>query len=68
MVIDAISNNFETNMSKDKITGLIKMQLDDGGDWDLDTFTVNDSITSKSTYSAGERKLSVIIPDQSIVD
>lgn len=67
-IIDSVSNNFETNMSKDKITGLIKMQLDDGGTWDLNTYGVDGIGAVKKTYSSGERQLSVIIPDQSIVD
>lgn len=67
-MIDAVSDNFETNMSKDKITGLIKMQLNKGGEWELNTYTVNGTGAVKKTYSSGERQLSVVLPDQETVD
>lgn len=67
-MIDAVSDNFETNMSKDKVTGLIKMQLNKGGEWELNTYAVNGTGAVKKTYSSGERQLSVVLPDQETVD
>ena len=66
-IIDAISENFETNMTGDEIASLLKMQMNDGASWDIVMNKVKGTDDLRTTYSAGNQELYVMIPDQQSV-
>lgn len=63
-----VSDSFLTNLSQDQIGALVKMQLKDGADWDIQSYSVSGS-NSKSTqcYSAKGSNLYVMEPDTETV-
>lgn len=64
----SVSDSFLTNLSQDQIGALVKMQLKDGADWDIQSYSVSGS-NSKSTqcYSAKGSNLYVMEPDTETV-
>ncbi|MCD7893315.1 MAG: LCP family protein [Erysipelotrichaceae bacterium] len=68
-VLDSISGSFETNMSSSEITSLIKMQLNDMADWDIQQI----QLTGTGTTMTGgaympNNKLYYMIPNEDSVD
>lgn len=62
-ILDALSGTFETNMSNEELTSLIKMQVDEMPSWSLEPFSVTGSGTSAYTLSYPNQELYVMIPD-----
>lgn len=67
-VLKAITSNMKTNLSSNEISSLVQMQLSDMASWDIQTYSVDGTGASRSTYSAGSQLLSVMIPKQETVD
>jgi hypothetical protein len=44
------------------------MQMNDNSIWDVETFSVKGTGESRATYSGGNQKLYVMIPNKSSVD
>ncbi len=66
-IIDTISKNLETNMTRDEIIGLLKMQLNDKASWDVIVNSVKGIGDMKKTYSGGNQELYVMNPDMETV-
>jgi anionic cell wall polymer biosynthesis LytR-Cps2A-Psr (LCP) family protein len=66
-IIQSISKNFETDMSSKKISSLIKMQMNDRASWDIMMYSVKGTGDSKTTYSGGNHKLYVMIPNEATI-
>ncbi len=66
-LLGSLNDNFETNMSMNDITELIKMQLNDGTDWEIISQSVVGSNGEDYCYSLGGSAY-VMIPDQASVD
>lgn len=67
-VLTAITSNMKTNLTSSEITSLVQMQLGDMAKWDIQTYSVDGTGASRSTYSAGSQKLSVMIPNMDTVE
>ena len=67
-IMDAAADCFVTDFSQDQISALVRMQLSDFADWDIQSYTVTGSSgTSTQCYSAKGQKLYVMKPDESAV-
>lgn len=66
-VMNSVSKSFETNMSSNEITSLVKMQMNDMASWNIVSSNVTGRGDSKTTYSYSSRALYVMIPDESTV-
>ena len=67
-IIDAAADCFVTSFSKDQISALVRMQLSDFAEWDIESYTVTGtSSSSTKCYSAKGQKLYVMKPDDSSV-
>lgn len=68
-VLDSIAGAFETNMTSQEITDLIKMQLNDMSSWDIQQvqLTGHGQTMTGGAYMPNN-KLYYMIPDQSSVD
>jgi len=67
-IMDAASDCFVTSFSQDQISALVRMQLSDFADWDIESYTVTGtSSTSTKCYSAKGQKLYVMKPDDASV-
>ena len=67
-ILKSLNNSFETNIDADKITSLVKMQLDDMAKWNIDTYNVTGTGAMEYTYSYPNQKLYVMKPDTKTVD
>ena len=67
-IMDAASDCFVTDFSQDQISALVRMQLSDFANWDIQSYTVTGSSgTSAQCYSAKGQKLYVMKPDEASV-
>ena len=67
-IMDAASDCFVTSLSQDQISALVRMQLSDFAEWDIESYTVTGtSSSSTKCYSAKGQKLYVMKPDDSSV-
>jgi LCP family protein required for cell wall assembly len=67
-LLKSIDGSFITNMSSNRITSLIKMQLNDMSSW---TVTSNNLVGNDSyeyTYSYSSQKLYVMVPDEESIE
>ncbi len=62
-ILNALNGTFETNMSNEEITALVKMQIKDMPGWSLEKYSVTGSGTSAYTYSYPNQALYVMVPD-----
>lgn len=65
-LMDAVEGSFETSMPYEDIAELVRNQLEEGGDWNIVTYTVTGEGASKKPYSMSTNAY-VCIPDQSTV-
>ena len=66
-LMDSVSDCFVTDMPRNKISDLIKMQLDEGGSWEIVTNSVTGYGNMRSTYFGGAEPLSVLDMDETSV-
>ena len=67
-IMDAAADCFVTSFSQDQISALVRMQLSDFADWDIESYTVTgSSSTSTKCHSAKGQKLYVMKPDDASV-
>ena len=67
-IIASLENSFATSMPEDSITALIKMQLSDGGSWNIVSTAVTGTTDSQYCYSYSGNPLSVVIPDAASIE
>lgn len=64
-LMSALSDSFQTNMTTDEITSLVKMQLSDGGSWSFESMTLaNTGSKSTTCYSLSGPSLYVGIVNE----
>ena len=67
-IMDAAADCFATSLSQNQISALVRMQLGDFAEWDIESYTVTGSSgSSTKCYSAKGQKLYVMKPDESSV-
>lgn len=66
-IMSVVGNEVQTNMSEKEISALVKMQLEDLGDWSIETISINGKGTNAPTYSMGSRQLFVVVPNDASV-
>lgn len=67
-ILKALEGTFQTNLSTDEITSLVKLQLDSMPSWTIETYNVTGSDASSYTYSYPNQKLYVMIPKEETVE
>ena len=67
-LMDAVSDCFVTSLSQEQISALVRMQLSDLANWDIQSYSVTGSSgKSSQCYSAKGKSLYVMKPDESSV-
>ncbi|MDO4282093.1 MAG: LCP family protein [Clostridia bacterium] len=66
-LLNSLNGKFQTNMTSDEILELIKFQLNKNPTWNVTSITLNGVGSSEYTYTAGNQRLSVLIPDESTI-
>ena len=64
-IMNAVSSNFQTDLTMDQLTSLVRMQLNDGASWTIETYAVTTTGGSAYCYSYHGRKLYVGYINQS---
>ncbi len=66
-LLDTMEDSFETNISSEEISELVKMQIDKMIKWDIESNSLEGEGSLEYTYSYKSQKLYVMIPDVSSV-
>lgn len=66
-LMNSISGSFETSMSSSQISSLVRMQLDQGGSWNVVTYAVSGDGAHMPVYSMSS-EVYVTIPDMDTVE
>jgi LCP family protein required for cell wall assembly len=66
-VLSVLSESMQTNMPMDDITALIKMQLSNGGSWNITTYSLNGSDGNDYAYELGSNAY-VMYPNETTVE
>ena len=68
-ILNIAADSFETTFTRDDISSFIRMQLNDGKSWEVESISVDGAGSMQGTYSMGaNRKLYVMIPNQDSVN
>ena len=67
-ILESLNGTFETSLSSSEITALIRMQLDDMSEWEIETYEINGSDAMEYTHSYPNQKLYVMKPNQKTID
>ena len=67
-VLDSLTGSFDTSMSSAEISSLVKMQLSNGGSWDIESYEVTGYGDYRATYSYGSAALDVVVLDEAMVE
>lgn len=67
-LINNLKNSFITNMSMNKITSLINMQLEDNSKWNITSYSLDGSNSREYTYMYKSIKLYVMKPDTNSIN
>ena len=62
-MLKAIDGSFETDMSYDDITSLVKNQLTNLNNWTIESIGLTGPNDMRETYSMGKQKLYVFLQD-----
>lgn len=66
-LLSSLEGSFQTNMSTDKMTDIIKKQIDDMTPWNVTSISLDGANASEFTYSYPSQKLYVMIPDEETI-
>ena len=66
-LMEAVEGSFETSMSYDSIASLVRRQLDQGGGWNIVSYSVDGGNAKQTTFTSSS-KVYVMIPDQTTID
>ncbi len=58
-IMNAVSGNFQTDLSMEQLTAIVRMQLNDGASWNIETYSVKTTGGSAYCYSYHGKKLYV---------
>lgn len=62
-ILNNLSSSLDTNVGKDEISSLVKLQLQDMPTWHISEYSLNGTDSQAYTYSMGQQELYVMIPD-----
>lgn len=66
-VLEAFQSNCETSMSYDEIVSLVKWQLENETQWEIEKYCVTGTGDTKSVYSISSNAVYVMVPNQDTV-
>ena len=67
-LLNSLSDTFVTNMTSDRITDFIKMEIKDGGHYTISNIVLTGTGANMVTYSYPNSKLYVMIPDENQIN
>jgi len=67
-LMKSIEGSFETNMKTKKITKFVKLQMDEGIKWNIESISVDGSGGRETTYSVPSKRAYVMYPNEESVN
>ena len=67
-LLSSLEGSFQTNMSTDKMTDIIKKQIDEMKPWNVTSISLDGEGSSELTYSYPHQELYVMIPDEETIE
>ena len=67
-ILSSLEGSFQTNMSTEKITDLIKKQIDEMSPWNVTSISLDGENGSELTYSYPGQELYVMIPNEETIE
>jgi len=67
-ILNALDGSFDTNLGFEDIMSFLQKQLDDGGEWSIDTFVLEGTDANKPIYSMKGYTSYVMIPKEESVE
>lgn len=67
-ILKALNGTFESSLSTDDVTALVKMQIDDMPSWTMETANLDGKGGMSVTHSYPNQKLSVMYPDEKSIE
>lgn len=67
-ILQSLDGSFETSMRYEEMTELFKMQIEKKIDWNVESISLDGTGSQEPTYSMGNRKLYVMIPNQATIN
>lgn len=67
-IMDSLQGMFYTSMPMEEISELVKMQMSDMAQWSIHSYAMNGKLNARKTASAPGEALSVVDPDQNMVE
>ena len=66
-ILSSLQGMFLTSISGDEISSLVKMQLDDGAEWNIKSFAVTGNTGNDITYSIPRVPVSVMYQNETLI-
>lgn len=66
-LIADVSDSVQTNMTQEEMAKFIKMQLNDGASWTIESQAASGNGDTQACYSSGDQPLYVMWPDEAVV-
>ena len=66
-LIADVSDSVQTNMTQEEMAKFIKMQLNDGASWTIESQSASGNGDTQACYSSGDQPLYVMWPDEAVV-
>lgn len=66
-LIADVSDSVQTNMTQEEMAKFIKMQLNDGASWSIESQAASGNGDTQACYSSGDQALYVMWPDEAVV-
>ena len=66
-LIADVSDSVQTNMTQEEMAKFIKMQLNDGANWTIESQAASGTGDTQACYSSGDQPLYVMWPDEAVV-
>lgn len=66
-LIADVSDSVQTNMTQEEMVKFIKMQLNDGASWTIESQAASGNGDTQACYSSGDQPLYVMWPDEAVV-
>ena len=66
-LIADVSDSIQTNMTQEEMAKFIKMQLNDGASWTIESQAASGNGDTQACYSSGDQPLYVMWPDEAVV-
>ena len=67
-ILESLEGSFQTNISQNEISNLVKAQLSDMSSWTIKNNALTGTGAYSSTYSLGSQQSYVMVPDNSSVE